>query len=303
MDLLGAALTPLDGGYSGETFLAEAAGERSVVRIYAHSGDRRGPNAAEIDAAVLRLVRGLLPVPEVKEVRRPDVPADTPGVLVTSYLKGQRLDLLLPDADDELRTTIGRNLGAMLARLSQMPMLRAGMFIDADLRIGAMPDGAKDLVEWCGVHIQGSTLGEWSAKDRDLLLEVADKAQTLLDTVDRVSLVHSDFNPKNLLVDPTSGEVTGLLDWEFAHAGIPFADLGNLLRFERHPTFVESVLTSYTRSLIWAPDNVLDLARAADLWALVDLAGRRGDNPVTDRAHDLLLAIVRAGDLHAVPAT
>ena len=33
MDLLGAGLAPLEGGYSGETFLAEVAGERSVVRI------------------------------------------------------------------------------------------------------------------------------------------------------------------------------------------------------------------------------------------------------------------------------
>jgi len=302
MDLLGAALTPLDGGYSGETFLAESAGERSVVRIYAHSGERRGPNAAEIDAAVLRLVRGLLPVPEVKEVRRPDATADTPGVLVTSFLDGTRLDLVLARADDELRATIGRNLGEMLARLSQMPMLRAGAFIDADLRIGATPDGANDLVEWCEAHAKGTALGEWSAKDRDLLLEVADHAQRLLDTVDRVALVHSDFNPKNLLVDPDTGEITGLLDWEFAHAGIPFSDLGNLLRFERHPKFVESVLTSYTRSLIWAPDNVLELARAADLWALVDLAARREEHEITQRAHDLLLAVARAGDLHAVPA-
>ena len=301
MDLLGAALTPLEGGYSGETFLAEAAGERSVVRIYAHSGDRRGPNAAEIDAAVLRLVRGLLPVPEVQEVRRPDETAGTPGVMVTSYLDGQRLDLLLPDADDELRTTIGRNLAEMLARLSQMPMLRAGMFVDADLRIGAMPDGANDLVEWCGVHIEGSALGEWSAKDRDLLLRVADRAQSLDDTVDRVCLVHSDFNTKNLLVDPDTGAVTGLLDWEFAHAGSPFTDLGNLLRFERDPLFVESVLSSYTQSLFWAPENVLDLARAADLWALVDLAARGDEHEITQRAHDLLLAVARAGDLHAVP--
>lgn len=299
MDLLGAALTPLDGGYSGETFLAEAAGERSVVRVYAHSGERRGPNAAEIDAAVLRLVRGLLPVPEVQEVRRPDETADTPGVLVTSFLDGVRLDLVLDKADDELRATIGRNLGEMLARLSQMPMLCAGMFIDADLRIGAMPDGANDLVEWCELHAEGTALGEWPAKDRELLLEVADQAQRLLDTVDRVALVHSDFNPKNLLVDPDTGEVTGLLDWEFAHAGIPFADLGNLLRFERHPEFVESVLTSYNRSLIWAPDNVLDLARASDLWALVDLAARRDAHEIAERAHDLLLEIAQTRDLHA----
>jgi hypothetical protein len=67
-------LTPLDGGFSGETFLAESE-EPVVVRIYAGRGARRGTAAIEIDAAVLRLVRGPLPVPEVLEMRRPDAAA------------------------------------------------------------------------------------------------------------------------------------------------------------------------------------------------------------------------------------
>jgi hypothetical protein len=48
-----------------------------------------------------------------------------------------------------------------------------------------------------------------------------------------------------------------------------------------------------------AAGDLLDRARTADLFALVELASRRGQNPVADRAHDLLLAIVRSGDLHA----
>jgi aminoglycoside phosphotransferase (APT) family kinase protein len=111
--------------------------------------------------------------------------------------------------------------------------------------------------------------------------------------------VHSDFNPKNLLVDPESGELTGVLDWEFAHAGSPFTDLGNLLRFERRPDLVEAVVSTYADIVVDAPEDLLDRARAADLFALVDLAARRGQNPVADRAHDLLLEIARTGDLHA----
>lgn len=302
MDLTGSGLVPLEGGYSGETFLAETAGERSVVRIYAHSAGRRGPNAAEIDAALLRLVRGLLPVAEVLEVRRADEAAATPALLVTSYLPGERVDLVLPRASDELRRSIGANLGQVLAHLSRMPFLRAGFFVDGDLRLGAMPDGVDDLAGWVEAHGVGTALADWSAQDRDLLRSVAEGAQVLLDSVDRVCLVHSDFNPKNLLVDPAGGEVTGLVDWEFAHAGSPYTDLGNLLRFDREPAFVDAVLTSYTRSLPSVPDNVLDLARAADLWALVDLAARRDAHQIAGRAHDLLLSVARSGDLHAEPS-
>ena len=48
--------------------------------------------------------------------------------------------------------------------------------------------------------------------------------------------------------------------------------------------------------------ETLELARAADLWALIDLAARRGHNPVADRAHEHLLAIARTGDMNALPS-
>jgi aminoglycoside phosphotransferase (APT) family kinase protein len=299
MDGFEFGLVPLDGGFSGETFLAGSGGDRSVVRIYAGRGRTRGPMAVEVDAAVLRLVRGLLPVPEVLEVRRPDDVAGTPGVLVSSFLPGQRLDLLLPELDAEMRLTVGRHVGVVLGRLAQMPMLRGGFFVDGNLTVE--PADAGDLVDWVRSHREASALASWDGDAFERLLRVADDAQSLLDGVDRVCLVHSDFNPKNLLVDPLTGAVTGLLDWEFAHAGLPVTDLGNLVRFDREPSFCDAVLASYVSSVPDAPDDLLDQARAADLWALVDLAGRKDTNPVADRAHSLLAAIARTGDLHAVP--
>lgn len=301
MDVL-PELVPLPGGHSGETFLAESLGERSVVRIYAGRSVERGPAAAEVDAALLRLVRGLLPVPEVLEVRRGDPSAGTPALLVTSWLAGNRLDELLPDADDELADRVGQALGTLLARLAQMPMLRAGEFLDAELRIGPLPAELTDLSAWVEHHTGAGPLATWTDPDLAALTDVADRAQEVLDRTDRACLVHSDFNPKNLLVDPTTGAVTGILDWEFAHAGSPFTDLGNLLRFDRRPVFTDAVLEVFADRVVDAPadrEELVDRARAADLFALVDLASRRGENPVADRAHDQLLAIARTGDLHA----
>jgi aminoglycoside phosphotransferase (APT) family kinase protein len=295
----GYGMVPIDGGFSGETFLAEAAGERTVVRIYAERGARRGPMAVEVDAAVLRLVRGLLPVPDVLEVRRPDLAADTPALLVTSFLPGERLDVVLPGADADLRRRLGTNVGEVLARLAQMPMLRPGTFVDAELRLEPRP--ADDLVAWVAAHREGTALADWPEPAYDGLLEVAADAQALLDHVDRACLVHSDFNAKNLLVDPSTGAVTGVLDWEFAHAGAPVEDLGNLLRFEREAMFADTVMDAYRDRVPEVTDALLDDARAADLFALVDLAARREENPVAARAHDLLLAIGTSGDLHAVP--
>jgi len=285
------SLTPLEGGWSGQTFLADAAGERSVVRIY--PPDERGTTKAEIDAAVLRLVRGLLPVPEVLEVRpaRPDL--DQPGLLVTSFLPGVRGDELIPTLSDADLATVGASLGDLLADLGGMPMPRPGEFLDADLAIRAWPgfDGLPEYVE-----TRLPELGHLTPEEIEGLREVALEAQTLLDTVTRVCLVHSDLNPKNLLVDRATLALTGVLDWEFAHAGHPFTDLGNLLRFDRSPAYVEAVLAAYEARRGVPPEGALALGRAADLYALVDLAAKRAANPVAARADRLLRTIARERD-------
>ena len=295
------SLTPLAGGWSGETFVAEAAGERSVVRIYARPS-HRGAAAHEVDAALLRLVRGLVPVPEVLEVRRADPGADLPALLVTSYLPGERGDLLLPRLDDRARAELGRRLGDLLADLGGMPQLRAGPFVDGELAVGSFTVGDEPLDGLPAmVEMVEPSLGWWTPEELDGLRGVAVDAQALLDTVGRCCLVHSDFNPKNLLVDPGSLVVTGLLDWEFAHAGHPFTDLGNLLRFEREPGFTAAVLEAYVARRGGSADQALALARAADLWALLDLAPRRAANPVAEQADRLLRAIARSRDTHVLP--
>jgi Ser/Thr protein kinase RdoA (MazF antagonist) len=284
------SLMPLDGGWSGQTFLAEVAGERSVVRIYPPSA--RGPAAAEIDAAVLRLVRGLVPVPEVLEVRPARSEADQPGLLVTSFLPGIRGDELMPTLDAAGLTEVGAALGGLVTDLGGMPMLRTGPFVDPQLAIGDF--GLDGLPEY--VEIRLPELGHLSPEEIDGLREVAPDAQVLLDSVPRACLVHSDLNPKNLLFDPATLTLTGVLDWEFAHAGHPFTDLGNLLRFDRAPEFTEAVLAAYAERRGTPPEEALGLARAADLWALVDLAARRSANPVAARADRLLRAIARERD-------
>jgi aminoglycoside phosphotransferase (APT) family kinase protein len=295
-------LTPLAGGWSGETFVAEAGGERTVVRIYARPG-HRGVHAPEVDAALLRLVRGLVPVPEVLELRRADPAAGRPALLVTSYLPGERADLLLPELGDADRARLGAHLGHLLADLGGMPMLREGPFVDGDLRIGhfAGHDGAPldGVPEFVAAH--EDTLAHFTPDELEGLREVAVDAQALLDTVPRRCLVHGDANPKNVLVDPDSLEVTGLVDWEYAHAGHPFTDLGNLLRFERDPILTAAVLETYAERRAVAVADALALARAADLVALVDLAGRRHANPVAARADGLLRAISRSRDAGAEP--
>jgi aminoglycoside phosphotransferase (APT) family kinase protein len=253
-----------------------------------------------VDAALLRLVRGLIPVPEVVEVRRAVAALDRPGLLVTSYVEGERGDQVLPRLDDEGLAVLGRSCGRIAGELAGMPTVRPGPFLDSDLAIGSfeLHGGLPEFVELHGDSLE--RVG-WDPPLLGRLRALAVTAQGLLDTSARSCLVHSDLNPKNLLIDPVGLSVTAVLDWEFAHSGHPTTDLGNLLRFDRAPAYVAAVLSAYCELRGTDPDATLELARAADLWALVDLAARAGENPVADRADRHLRAIADTGDLHAVP--
>ena len=305
MDWGAGALRPLAGGYSGETYVAGEGPDAPVVRVYV-----RQPERCVVDAALLRLLRGVIPVAAVIEVR----PAadGSPGVLVLGRLPGRRLDLLMPGATAEQCVTVGRSLGRLLAALSGIPQPRFGEFVDGQLRIQPFGEAGEGLVGWVRHYCGTGRLAAWRQIDRDALVRLAGDADGVLAgegrdpaepqaAYDRVVLAHADVNPKNVLVDPRTWEVTGLVDWEFAHAGSPYTDVGNLTRFERHPDFLEAVTTTLVaRAPVLARDPWL-LGRCADLWALIELAGGVPSNPVRELAGELLLAQARAGDVTAWP--
>ncbi len=306
----GLHLEPLEGGWSGRTFLGTVAGERTVVRVY----PPEEAGAPMRDAAVLRLGQAVLggcaPVPEVLETRAGDPATGVPGLLLTEHLPGERGDLLLPRLDDRGLAAAGRALGEVVARLAGAVQPRAGRFVDEQLTVADWepPWEAEDLVDLVAALVPRLDLAR---ADRDAVLGLAAQAGEVLEDGPTAGpgtvLVHGDMNAKNLLLTDRAGEaghdagvvVAGVLDWEFAHAGSPWADLGNLLREQRSPAYVEALLDTVAQRRGVPADLALDLGRAADLVALVELATRRGSNPVSDAAHERLLVMARARDLHA----
>jgi aminoglycoside phosphotransferase (APT) family kinase protein len=232
----------------------------------------------------------------VSETRRAVAGSDAPGLVVTEFLPGVRGDLLLPTLDDGGLGKAGAAVGRVAATLAGMPTLRPGTWVDGDLRIA--PFEEPELRGW--VRRYADQLVDWSPAELDGLAAVAADAEALLETVPRTCVAHGDLNPKNLLFDADSLEITGVLDWEYCHSGHPFTDLGNALRFDRAPAYVDGILDAWADRHGTPAADALALARSADLVSLVDLAARAGENPVADAAHERLRAIARSGDVHAV---
>lgn len=89
-------------------------------------------------------------------------------------------------------------------------------------------------------------------------------------TTQRPAVVHGDFKLDNTLLDPTTGAVVAVLDWEMATIGDPLADLGFLLAFWPE-TPDEVVLPDLTGAVTCGP-GFLSRAELADRYATATAA-------------------------------
>lgn len=291
METLNADLMPLEGGHSGETFLATGPDAPTVVRLYTGAGRRSGTDAANIDAELLQWMQGLLPVPQVLEVRRPDPALGLPAILVTSYLPGMRADRVLPSLRGAQLECAARSIAQVLQRLSMVRTPRPGQFETTGLGLGAPSEAWRDLegyLEAVGPRLMKG----WSKAERLALRSEAARAQELLDGDTVSCLVHGDFQPSNLLLDPARLEVVGVVDWEHAMSGNRFTDLGRMLRASPDPVFENALLKALDDM-----DGAVGLepvaqrhakARAADLVAMVEWASADGGHPGHAEARRLL---------------
>ena len=179
----------------------------------------------------------------------------TRPVLVTTFAPGElAADALL--ANPAIATELGVAFGQTMARLHQVT--------------------APDL---------GRTPGAWIELGGDAIAPL----RPLLTTIpDQDRLLHLDFHPRNVLVQDS--EVSGVIDWENAHAGPPHADLARttaILRVMEMASLIPpaaiSVLRTFTSSLTESHDAIVGPAPftgALSAWGLAmtarDLANQVG---------------------------
>ena len=195
----------LSGGACNSNYVVSTPkGERFVCRIHS-----RGNPAAE--RTVTELVGGLIPVPDYLWVGE--------GVSVLSFLEGSHF-----------RPTrkLMREAGRIIATLKTHSFPQKGQILASGEVVPfegweSFEKGLLGLVETESVQ------RALDCRTREALKKFIEQQGELLQSFDSCqNLVHGDFRPDNILV--SEGGITGVLDWEFAHSGSSYMDIGNLLR-------------------------------------------------------------------------
>ncbi len=262
---------PLSGGLANSNLRVDIAGRDAplVLRLY-----QRDPKAAGVEQALSRRLRSLVEVAEFLYLAG-DNPVTGQAYAVLGWIEGRHPEPLLETLSDERAAALGRAIGRRLAAIHSVRFPRPG-FLDSELRVveevelgqaGLLAYLRSCLVEGPG----GERLGD--ELSRTLLRFAETKARALDGWLAPVCLVHADFNSTNLLVRSLAdGDwAVAVLDWEFAFAGSPAIEFGNLFRSPglRRPAFQKGVAAGYVAAGGHLPEGWHGIARIADLfnWA------------------------------------
>ncbi|HEV8245309.1 MAG TPA: phosphotransferase, partial [Polyangiaceae bacterium] len=138
-----------------------------------------------------------------------------------------------------------------------------------------------DFYRWC---LFESPAGPRLGALRDQVWALIERGSEKYRDSSPLHLVHGDFNPTNLLIG-AAGDVTAVLDWEFAHSGKLWSDIGNLLRRRAEfslPVGFESVLAEgLTEGGVTLPVDWRERALFDDLSSACEFLSSEEERPVT----------------------
>jgi aminoglycoside phosphotransferase (APT) family kinase protein len=273
-------IAPVAGGLANTNLRLKLSDREAplLLRLY-----QRDPGQARKEAALHRHLAGRVPVPAILHTAEAN-PVTGGAYAVVEWIEGVHLGRLVPALQANARRDLGRDIGRVLAAIHAVTFPTAG-FLDADLNVARPIDaggtGLLGFLRSCLVDGRG---GERLGPDLTAaaLAFVECEGHRLDAWTLPPRLTHSDFNGSNVLVSETAvgWRVAAVLDWEFAFAGAPFFDFGNLLRppLGDLDGFPDAVADGY-RAEANLPSDWRELARIADLTAWADFLNRDDATP------------------------
>jgi aminoglycoside phosphotransferase (APT) family kinase protein len=265
----------LSGGLANTNLRLDLDGHPPVVlRLF-----QRDPAQAAKERAIHALAaeRG---VPAPRLLGSGDDPTTGLPFALLEWVDGQQLDEAARGLDDTALLPLAHSVGAALAAIHAVRFDRSGLF-DASLAVAEPVDaGGAGLIGFLRhVLVDGPGGGRLGRELAGRLVAFAEREAGLLDRwPGPPCLTHSDFGGTNILVrqGPGGWTVAAVLDWEFAFAGSPFFDLGNLLRppLGSRPGFAEAVAAGYRAAGGALPAEWRRMAALADLFSWTEFLTR-----------------------------
>lgn len=234
-------ITLLTGGFNNVNYAVEnESGDRFVLRI-SDSLSRFSSELAVLDR--LNETDNTIPVPKVLWREQEGLPGGVSAAAI-NFIDGILLSRIAHDLDDKNSEKLYRQLGVLASKIHSFKFNTYGFLDDNWKPI----DMAVNYHSWTLDYLLGclkeDRLIARLGKDRHLRLSrCAHQNNELLSPPVQPTFCHGDFNQKNVLVSRDKRgnyNIAAILDWEYALAGSPAMDIGNLFRYEDHSSGINS---------------------------------------------------------------
>ena len=109
---------------------------------------------------------------------------------------------------------------------------------------------------------------------------VKENKKILIELDEDIRLVHGDFQGTNILIK--DNRLSGILDWEFAMAGHPLADIGQFFRYEEYfnKNLIEVFEDEYNKNSSYKlMDDWYKISKLRDLANLIQLINAKENMP------------------------
>ncbi|MDR7302729.1 phosphotransferase [Haloactinomyces albus] len=290
------ATRTLAGGFSHETCLLTLTDGQVVVRL--------GDADPAIEGTVMDMARRYVPVPQVL-LTVPATDERTRPAMVLEHVAGTPLSRVLSEGEHSGTdlAELGAEVGRVVAGIGAATFDRRGFFADEALTIPAERPWSRQLPEIAVNCMAATPRARLDRATRAAWVDLCTThAPSLVDIDHHTRLVHSDINPKNILVARTcSGwRVNALLDWEFSYSGCPYADAANMVRFgvDYPACFLDGFRAAFADQQpadLPLLEQWAYLGRVLDMFALSDLVTRPVGHPIAEQAAQQIRGWVTAG--------
>jgi aminoglycoside phosphotransferase (APT) family kinase protein len=268
-----------------------------VLRVFEHD-----PSLCQKELNLMALVRSSVPVAEVIHAEPRGVDGLQPFV-VRRYAEGITFHELRRRGNAEATAQAARSAGETLAAIGRNTFPKPGWLGPGPLPGAPLLEGRDAMPRFIDLCLEAPHLGQRVPLDlRDRIHDLVwSYSAQLANCGTQSSLVHGDFNKRNTLVRETEGRwsVAAVLDWEFAVAGSPLADLATFLRYDRAsaPQIEPHFSTGFAHAGGNLPGNWRYLAKVIDLVALCESLSRDElPESVTTELVELVRATVERRD-------
>ncbi|OOM72491.1 homoserine kinase [Clostridium puniceum] len=218
---------------------------------------------------------GTIPVPKIYKICNDRV-IENREYAIYEYMEGITIGQAISKGY-ELKEEFVREVAKYLAKIHSYKFSKAG-FLDEDLNLKEeLPPLALWYQKFMGINAQKRFGKDIVDKVNRI---VKDNEKILFDLDKDIRLVHGDFQGTNILIK--DNKLSGILDWEFAMAGHPLADIGQFFRYEEYfnKNLIQVFEDEYNKnSYCKLMDSWYKISKLRDLTNLIQLINANEDMP------------------------